>query len=162
MERLSKPFTVLSCEGLSVMNVSPNSMSHFGVMRRAISEEISVSRVPPPSGVTMLETVGSESSSATNGSSVVSVAGKNLLPAKPCAHTVVGTTNKTAAKVTIFTAADSIGLKEKIRFNLELLSVVRKPRVARVFPHRVGRNGLRSAHSHGAVQWRCLTSRLSA
>src|SRR6476646_9210961 len=83
MERLSKPFTALPCEGLSVMNVSPNSMSHFGVMRRAISEESSVSRVPPLSGVTMLETVGSENSSATNGSSVESVAGKNRAPAKP-------------------------------------------------------------------------------
>ena len=76
------------------MKVSPNSMSHFGVMRSAISEETSVSRVPPPSGVTMLETVGSESSSATNGSSVVSVAGKNLLPAKPCADTLVGAQTK--------------------------------------------------------------------
>src|SRR6266446_2059159 len=82
-ERLSKPFTVLPREGLSVVNVSPNSMSHFGVMRRAISEEISVSRVPPSSGVTMLETVGSENSSATNGSSVESVAGKKRAPAKP-------------------------------------------------------------------------------
>src|SRR6266404_945756 len=82
-ERLSKPFTVLPCEGLSVVNVSPNSMSHFGVMRRAISEEISVSRVPPSSGVTMLETVGMENSSATKGSSVESVAGKNRAPAKP-------------------------------------------------------------------------------
>jgi hypothetical protein len=38
----------------------------------------------------MMETVGSENSSATNGSSVESVAGKNLLPAKPCAEIVSG------------------------------------------------------------------------
>ena len=90
MERLLKPFTALPREGLSMMNASPNSMSHFGVMRSAMSEETSVSRVPPLSGVTMLETVGSENSSATNGSSVESVAGKNLLPAKPCAEIVSG------------------------------------------------------------------------
>src|ERR1700719_76307 len=82
-ERLLKPFTAFPCEGLSVMNASPNSMSHFGVMRRAMSDETSVSRVPPLSGVTMLETVGSENSSATNGSSVDSVAGKKRAPAKP-------------------------------------------------------------------------------
>src|SRR4029077_10601184 len=86
MERLLKPFAALPCAGRSIMNVSPNSMSHFGVMRRATSEEISVSRVPPLSGVTMLETVGSESSSATNGSSVESVAGKKRAPAKPWAQ----------------------------------------------------------------------------
>ena len=84
IERLSKPSTALPCEWLSVMNVSPNSMSQFGVMRRAISEEISVSRLPPSSGVTMLEIVGMENSSATKGSSVESVAGKNRAPAKPC------------------------------------------------------------------------------
>src|SRR6266853_7029362 len=90
MERLLKPFTALPSEGLSMINASPNSMSHFGVMRSAMSEETSVSRVPPLSGVTMPETVGSDNSSATNGSSVESVAGKNLLPAKPCAEIVSG------------------------------------------------------------------------
>src|SRR6266478_3057308 len=93
IERLLKPFVALPCEGLSMMNVSPNSMSHFDVIRKAMSEETSVSRVPPSSGVTMLETVGSEDSSATNGSSVESVAGKNLLPAKPWAEIVLGTSN---------------------------------------------------------------------
>jgi hypothetical protein len=83
MERLLKPLVAFPCEGLRMMNDSPNSMSHFGVMRSAISEDISVSRVPPLSGVTILDTVGSENSSATNGSSVESVAGKNRAPAKP-------------------------------------------------------------------------------
>src|SRR6476660_780912 len=36
----------------------------------------------------MVEKVGSDISSATNGSSVVSVAGKNRFPAKPCAQVV--------------------------------------------------------------------------
>src|SRR4029077_10162834 len=106
MERLLKPFADLPCEGLSTMNVSPNSMSHFGVMRRAMSEESSVSLVPPLSGVTMLETVGSENSSATNGSSVESVAGKNRAPAKPWPYArpvaqsspTVQTNQKTAGK----------------------------------------------------------------
>jgi hypothetical protein len=58
----------------------------------------------------MVETVGNESSSLTNGSSVVSVAGKNLLPAKPWAETLAGVTNKAATQVTIVIAADSKGL----------------------------------------------------
>jgi hypothetical protein len=52
-------------------------------MRFAMSTEISVSRVPPSSGVLIVLTVGSESSSDTKGSSVESVAGKNRAPAKP-------------------------------------------------------------------------------
>lgn len=40
----------------------------------------------PPEGALRLEIVGSDSSSATNGSSVASVAGKNRLPANPCAE----------------------------------------------------------------------------
>ena len=92
------------------MTLSPTSIPKFGVMRLAMSTATSVSRVPPSSSVTMLDTVGNESSSLTNGSSVESVAGKNLLPAKPCARAVVGTTNKTAAKVTILIAGDSRGL----------------------------------------------------
>src|SRR5947208_4255330 len=58
-------------------------MPKLGVMRFAISTEISVWRVPPSSGVLIVLTVGSESSSATKGSSVESVAGKNRAPAKP-------------------------------------------------------------------------------
>ena len=69
-------------------------MPKFGVMRLAISIQLQSLRVPPSSGVTMLETVGKESSSLTNGSSVESVAGKNLLPAKPCAQTALGTTTQ--------------------------------------------------------------------
>jgi hypothetical protein len=54
----------------------------------------------------MLETVGSDSSSLTNGSSVESVAGKNLLPAKPCAEAVSRVTSRTAnAAVIVKTAA---------------------------------------------------------
>src|SRR6476659_988385 len=98
-ERLSNPFIALPREGLSVMNVSPNSMSHFGVMRRAISEETSVSRVPPSSGVTMLDTVGSENSSATKGSSVESVAGKNRAPAKPWPYARLITPNSDAVQI---------------------------------------------------------------
>jgi hypothetical protein len=41
---------------------------------------------PPSSGVLIVLTVGSESSSATNGSSVESVAGKKRAPAKPCPY----------------------------------------------------------------------------
>jgi hypothetical protein len=65
----------------------------------------------------MLETVGNESSSLTNGSSVVRVAGKNLLPAKPCAHAAVGTIDQAAAQITIVTADAFKGLQEKFCFN---------------------------------------------
>ena len=108
--RLPNPVCEDSWGGLRLMTLSPTSIPKFGVMRLAMSTATSVSRVPPSSSVTMLDTVGNESSSLTNGSSVESVAGKNLLPAKPCARAVVGTTNKTAAKVTILIAGDSRGL----------------------------------------------------
>ncbi len=56
-------------------------------MRFDTSTEKSVSRVAGSSsspGNLRLEIVGSDSSSATNGSSVASVAGKKRLPANPC------------------------------------------------------------------------------
>ena len=56
------------------MNSSLSSIPRFGVIRLAISTAIAVSR---PSAVSIVETVGSDSSSFTNGSSVDSVAGKN-------------------------------------------------------------------------------------
>src|SRR5262249_5177160 len=140
ISRLPNPVCEDSLGGLRLMRVSPSSMPKFGVMRLAMSTTTSVSRVPPSSGVTMLDTVGNESSSLTNGSSVLSVAGKNLLPAKPCPHAVVGTTNKTAA--TILTAVDSRGLQKKFGFNLELLSVAReRARRAHVSPPDWRRTG---------------------
>jgi hypothetical protein len=57
-------------------------------MRFDTSTENAVSRDAGSSPLALnfcVETVGSESSSATNGSSVTSVAGKNRLPAKPWA-----------------------------------------------------------------------------
>src|SRR5439155_10224555 len=81
------------------------SMPKFGMMRLAMSTERSVSRVPPLSGVTTLETVGSESSSDTNGSSVESVAGKKRLPAKPCEKALSIEAKKTLTKTTAANAA---------------------------------------------------------
>src|SRR5947207_2817664 len=103
--RLPNPLTEPSRGGWRLVNVSPTSIPRFGVMRLAISTEISASRVPPSSGVTMLETVGSDSSSLTNGSSVESVAGKNLLPAKPCPQMVSGLTSITMNPAAIITTA---------------------------------------------------------
>src|SRR5689334_12933111 len=63
-------------------------MPNFGVMRFAISADVEVCIVGGWSSVApsvLLVMVGSESSSATNGSSRVGVAGKNRLPAKPWA-----------------------------------------------------------------------------
>src|SRR5436190_10693640 len=55
-------------------------MPRFGVIRFAMSLAMFVSR---PSGVFIVKTVGSDSSSFTNGSSVERVAGKKRAPAKP-------------------------------------------------------------------------------
>src|SRR5947209_11170853 len=55
------------------------------VMRFENSAEISSSRLAGTSPVLKPEIVGSDNSSATQGSSVVSIAGKKRLPAKQCA-----------------------------------------------------------------------------
>src|SRR5206468_8021782 len=89
-------------------------MPKSGVMRLAISTESSVSRVPPSSGVTMLETVGSESSSATNGSSVESDAGKKRLQAKPCERAL-----SVERKRAVRNASASGGTRKKIEIKIE-------------------------------------------
>ena len=82
--------------GFKSMNSSLNSMPRFGVIRLAISTAIAVSR---PSGVSIVETVGSDSSSFTNGSSVESVAGKNRAPAKPCPAAEKGSARVTTKNI---------------------------------------------------------------
>jgi hypothetical protein len=71
-------------------------MPRFGVIRFAISTANSVSR---PSGVLMVETVGSDNSSFTNGSSVESVAGKKRGPAKPCPAAEKGSASVTTNNI---------------------------------------------------------------
>ena len=64
-------------------------MPKFSVTRFDMSTAKSVSLVAgssPLPGSFRYAIVGSESSSATKGSSITSVAGKKRLPAKPCAH----------------------------------------------------------------------------
>src|SRR6266496_4879124 len=68
-------------------------------MRLEISTEISVWRVPPSSGASIVLTVGSESSSATKGSSVESVAGKNRAPAKPWPYAALVKLSSHAAQI---------------------------------------------------------------
>src|SRR6266516_3798226 len=94
-------------------------MPKSGVMRLAISTESSVSRVPPSSGVTMLEIVGRESSSATNGSSVESVAGKKRLPAKPCEKALFVETTSAANK-----AATGNAARNKIEIAIERTNTI--------------------------------------
>src|SRR3954465_6531780 len=63
----------------------------------------------------VLETVGSDSSSATNGSSVASVAGKKRLPAKPCASAASVAANasaQTSAHEQILVISSSSGDRE--------------------------------------------------
>src|SRR6185437_1621115 len=80
----------------------------FSVIPLATTTEKWVSWDPgssPLAGFFCQLIVGSDSSSATNGSSVASVAGKNRLPAKPCARLVSGATRQSAAT----SAARAIG-----------------------------------------------------
>ena len=118
-------------------------------MRLEKSTLTSVSRVPL-SGVMMVETVGSESSSATKGSSVVSVAGKKRAPAKPCASAGRGSAAaaskalpKTRARVDLETEKDFIA--ERVSFG----DRARKGCGAKV-PAGCGERGLPSVHTHGA------------
>src|SRR6266550_2924169 len=95
---IATPMRPVTASGLSNDHFCGKSPKPFpknspGVHVLNVSAPASLLRVLPPSGVTMRETVGSENSSATNGSSVESVAGKNLLPAKPCAEAVLGADN---------------------------------------------------------------------
>src|SRR5262252_4699962 len=77
----------------------------LGVMRFERSIWMSVSCEPSGAGGLRL-TCGKEISSATNGSSVRIVAGKNRSPAKPCAHaSIVGRSINTA----VAAAASLIG-----------------------------------------------------
>src|SRR5882724_318460 len=67
------------------VQVEPIEMPKLSVMRLENSVETSVSRIAGISPVLVQDTVGSDSSSATQGSSTVSVAGKNRLPTTQCA-----------------------------------------------------------------------------
>src|SRR5262245_41760669 len=85
---LSKPFNVTSCAWSRILYVPATLTPRSGLRRLAISALSSVSFVADESldaGVLMCETVGNDSSSATNGSSIASVAGRKHLPMKPCA-----------------------------------------------------------------------------
>src|SRR5215470_1771016 len=69
-------------------------MAKLGVIRFEMSAANDVSRVDGSSAVANVrdvEMVGSDSSSATNGSSVAIVAGKNRFPANPWANALAGT-----------------------------------------------------------------------
>src|SRR5262249_47204400 len=68
-------------------------------MRLVKSIDVSVSRAAgssPLAPVFLRDTVGSDSSSATNGSSVASVAGKKRLPAKPWANAPLAAAQRSA------------------------------------------------------------------
>jgi len=56
-----------------------------------------------------LETVGSDSSSATQGSSTLSVAGRKRAPTKQCADALAGSRKATAASAACEVFSDLIG-----------------------------------------------------
>src|SRR5271155_6008613 len=67
---------------------SPTEMPRSGVMRLEISPEMFHSDAGGASPVFDQPTVGSDISSATHGSSIARVAGKNRAPTKQCAETL--------------------------------------------------------------------------
>src|SRR5260370_8895973 len=74
-------------------------------MRFDTSTAKAVSRVAgssPLAGVLIVEIVGSDNSSATKGSSVTSVAGKNRFPARPCAKAASAAMTDASATVTMY------------------------------------------------------------
>ena len=84
--KLSQPWTRVPPLGSRRSQVASAPMPKSRVMRLLKSIDAEVSMLDDPSSsVLRLDTVGSDSSSATNGSSVASVAGKNRFPANPCA-----------------------------------------------------------------------------
>src|SRR2546428_1231314 len=104
--RLSKPVTDFPPAGSIAFHVPPSESPRSGVRRLASSPLTSVSlrgSVSPVPGSLLWKTVGSESSSATNGSSTTSVAGKKRLPARPWAHagSVPAATNTAASRETL-------------------------------------------------------------
>src|SRR5450631_3641196 len=67
------------------LRAAPIETPSVGVMRLEYSAEMSTWLDDGSSPVPKAVTVGSDSSSATQGSSIVSVAGRNLAPTKQCA-----------------------------------------------------------------------------
>src|SRR5450755_14717 len=101
---LSKPRCVPPPSGRKSLYAAPKPIPRFSVTRFDTSTEKSVSRVAGPSspaGALMDEIVGNDSSSATKGSSVVRVAGKNRFPAKPCAKAAPVTAADASARADI-------------------------------------------------------------
>src|SRR5215813_11446933 len=92
--RLPRPLSVRPLgAGSKRFHSPPSVMPKFGKMRLENSPEMLVNWPACPSlspGCLMCRIVGSESSSATNGSSMVSVEGKKRWPAMPCAAASVG------------------------------------------------------------------------
>src|ERR1700681_528191 len=102
---LSKPRWVSPPSGRNCLYVAPKPTPRFSVMRFETSTEKSVSRVAgasPLAGVLMVEIVGNDNSSATNGSSVASVAGKNRFPAVPCAKATSAVATHASAAPTMY------------------------------------------------------------
>src|SRR5712664_3485012 len=72
-------------DGVIWLRVEPIDMPSVLVMRLEYSADMSTWLADGSSPVPKAVTVGSDSSSATQGSSVVSVAGRNRAPTKQCA-----------------------------------------------------------------------------
>ncbi len=117
--RLPKPLTSCSPFGLRSRNSSPSSMPRFGVIRFAMSPAMLVSR---PSGLFIVETVGSESSSFTNGSSVERVAGKKRAPANPWPLARSASANATTSIIKITARLENF-ISHQLRNSVVITSV---------------------------------------
>src|SRR5215470_15109512 len=85
VSRFWNPLALGPPGGLRWVQVDPMETPKFSVMRFENSAEMSISRADGSSPFLKNEMVGSDSSSATQGSSTLRVAGKNRPPTKQCA-----------------------------------------------------------------------------
>src|SRR5215470_16889573 len=148
--RLPRPLSVLPFgAGSKRFHSPPSVMPKFGKMRLENSPEMLVNWPACPSlspGCLMCRMVGSESSSATNGSSMVSVEGKKRWPAMPCAAASVGH----AASVT--RAARAVK-RQCVRISILLGQTLKRDRhaeaLAHVYREALGEAGLAGEQARG-------------
>ena len=97
VSRFWKPLWLGMPDGRRCVQVEPTETPKYSVIRLEYSTDTSVWRAGGSSPVLNQETVGRDSSSATHGSSMPSVAGKNRPPTKQCADAPVCEMATTAA-----------------------------------------------------------------
>ena len=157
VSRLSNPAMVGPPGPRICVQVSPIEMPKSSVMRFDSSPETSHSVAGGTSAVRDQETVGSDSSSATHGSSMASVAGKKRAPTKQWANaSVKGSAAKTSASAK---ARKHLGLPDMIVL-LRRVQTLRPAQSGRDGSHSRRRRsrtmvfGLNAADENDVLRWR--------